>query len=276
MTIILFLNKDLEANILYNLLKEELLKHTVYIYYSDTVGNPDKKPEDLNQLEHYEKSFVYNQVKAYSEAQSTKVDFEFFGDDFKTFPFKKCTAVNTEAFINEISALQPDVFISVRFGKIFKDNIIQVPKYGLLNLHSAILPDYRGILGTLHALKAGEETIGCTLHTIPNSGIDTGELIAIAKLKVDTTKSLFWHVVQLYPLGFQLIKDALQTLEKGERLKTIPQNLEDGNYFSVPTQNDFDSLKQSGFKVISKQDYLEVLGRFVFKDIDELLEVDLT
>lgn len=47
----------------------------------------------------------------------------------------------------------PDLFISIRFGKIFKDEIIQVPKFGLINLHSTILPDYRGIMGTLHAIK---------------------------------------------------------------------------------------------------------------------------
>jgi methionyl-tRNA formyltransferase len=50
MKIVLFLNKDLQANIAYNLLKSELLKHNVRIYYSDTVGNSNNKPSDLLKL----------------------------------------------------------------------------------------------------------------------------------------------------------------------------------------------------------------------------------
>lgn len=266
MTIILFLNKDFEANLTYNLLKEELSKHNVHIYYSDTVGNPDKKPKDLNTLEYYEKHFIFHELKQLLKKHEVETSFEFFGDSFTSVPFKKCTNVNSKAFIDEVTQLQPDVFISVRFGKIFKDDIIKVPKYGLLNLHSAILPDYRGIMGTLHALKNGDLTLGCTLHTIPNSGIDTGEIITVPKLQVNQSKSLFWHIVNLYPLGSQSIIEAINTISEGKELVTMPQNLKEGNYFSVPIQDDFEVLKRKGIVTISKNDYIDILKQFVVKD----------
>ena len=213
MKIVVFINKDIEANIAFNLLKPELLNHTVQIYYSDSVGNPDNKSLDLVTLEYFEKGFFFNELPTFINDSKINNTFEFFDDNFKSFPIKKCGNVNSIAFINEMKAFNPDVFISIRFGKIFKDDIIQIPINGLINLHSAILPDYRGILGTLHAIKEKNSTIGCTLHTIPNSGIDTGEIIEIAKRDVNLSKSLFWNIIQLYPLGVEMIIKTLKKIE---------------------------------------------------------------
>ncbi|TYB72664.1 hypothetical protein ES676_10850 [Bizionia saleffrena] len=266
MNIVLFLNKDLEANIVYNLLKKELLNHTVKIYYSDTVGNPLNKPADLLQLEYFEKEYIYNTLPKIQKEQPLETAFEFFDADFKSFPIEKCTTVNSAEFIAKIKDFNPDLFISIRFGKIFKDEIIQIPKKGILNLHSAILPNYRGIMGTLHALKEQNKTIGCTLHTIPNNGIDTGEIIDIATLNVNKDRSLFWHIVQLYPLGAELIIAALKKMKSDSPIKSQKQNLNEGHYFSVPTQKDFEDLKNLGMEIISENDYIEILTHFIFKN----------
>lgn len=266
MNIVLFLNKDIEANLAYTLLKKELLQHTVTIYFSDTVGNLNTKPTDLLILEHYEKAFVFNDLMTFLRETNIDNNFAFFEDTFTSFPIQKCANINTPEFIEEIKTLKPDLFISIRFGKIFKDEIIRVPKHGLLNLHSAILPNYRGIMGTLHTIKDKNTQIGCTLHTIPNSGIDTGEIIEIAKMKVSPNRSLFWHILQLYPLGATLIIKALKELANGKPLKSKQQNLDEGAYFSVPTQKDFEQVKNMGFKIISKKDYIEILTQLVIID----------
>lgn len=276
MKIVLFLNKDLEANIAYNLLKSELLSHSVRIYYSDTVGNPNKKPSDLVKLEYFEKGFVFNELSEFINENKIENSFEFFDDNFKSFPIKKCSNVNSVEFINEMKDLNPDLFISIRFGKIFKDEIIQVPKNGLINLHSAILPDYRGIMGTLHAIKEENTKIGCTLHTIPNSGIDTGEIIEIAERNVNREKSLFWNIVQLYPLGTELIIKNLKIIDSNNSLNTQKQNLEEGNYFSVPAKSDFEKIESLGMDIISVKDYQEVLSSFIMKNLSEIEKRHLT
>ena len=132
-----------------------------------------------------------------------------------------------------MSDLAPDLFISIRFGKIFKDQIIQIPAKGLINLHSGILPNYRGIMGTLHAINNGDKMIGCTLHTIPNGEIDTGEIIEIAKTAVDRKKSLFWNIMSLYPLGASLIIKAIKTIDNGDQLRSQPQDFNIGKYYSI-------------------------------------------
>ncbi|EIA10523.1 formyl transferase [Flavobacterium frigoris] len=270
MKIVLFLNKDLQANIAYNLLKQELRHHTLRIYYSESVGNPDGKAADLVRLEHYEKHYFHNEIANFTKNTKLRYSFEFFDHTFNSFPFEKATNVNSEEFITEMKLYEPDLFISIRFGKIFKDAIIQVPKLGLLNLHSAILPHYKGIMGTLHAIKEQNKTIGCTLHTIPDAGIDTGEIIEIAQLDVCPEKSLFWHIIQLYPLGVALLIQAIQLLQRGDHLKTKKQNLQEGNYFSVPTENDFQQIKNLGMDIISPTDYEAVLLQFVFENLTDL------
>jgi methionyl-tRNA formyltransferase len=276
MKIVVFINKDIEANIAFNLLKPELLNHTVQIYYSDSVGNPDNKPLDLVTLEYFEKGFFFNELPTFINDSKINNTFEFFDDNFKSFPIKKCGNVNSIAFINEMKAFNPDVFISIRFGKIFKDDIIQIPINGLINLHSAILPDYRGILGTLHAIKEKNSTIGCTLHTIPNSGIDTGGIIEIAKRDVNLSKSLFWNIIQLYPLGVEMIIKTLKKIELDHCLKTQEQNLEEGKYFSLPTTNDFEQIKNLGVKIITLKDYQDVLIHFILTHLSEIEKRNLT
>ena len=269
MNIVLFLNKDLESNLAYNLLKEELSKHCYKIYYSEGVGDPNKKPEDLNELEYYEKQFFYEKLEPWLKEKEPNHTFDFFNKKIKNVSFEKCTSIKNSIFLKSLKAFEPDLFISIRFGKIFKGDILNIPKKGILNLHSAILPDYKGILGTLHALKDSQKEIGCTLHYISDNTIDTGEIIDVAKLQTKPSKSLLWHVVNLYPLGCKMIVDSLRKLETKDRLFCEKQNTEEGNYFSVPTVSDFEELKKMGFETFSKKDYVEILKEWVCPNISE-------
>jgi len=271
MNIILFLNKDLEANLTYNLLKEELLKHRVKIYYSESVGKQNTKPKDLLAVEYYEKEYIYKElVPAIKQAQIA-TSFEFFDVDFKTFEIAKCTNPNKSEFIEAVRAFEPDLFISIRFAKIFREEIIKVPKKGILNLHSAILPDYRGIFGTLHNLKDNKALYGCTLHYISSRGIDTGEIISIVRKPIDKKKSLLWHVLTLYPLGARLILESIQKLATFDRLPCLLQDNSAGSYFSVPTAAHFEQLKALGFTIFDAVDYQELLEQFISSDVGRIL-----
>lgn len=267
MNIILFVNKDLEANLAYHLLKDELLQHNVRIYYSASVGKSSQKPQALQQIEYYEKNFFFGELQETVLAHKIPTNFEFFGDDFKTFPMIQCHKVNSPEFIEEVRSFEPDLFISIRFGKIFKDDIINVPKKGILNLHSAILPDYRGIMGTLHNLKDPKEQYGCTLHYIDSGTIDTGQIITIAKKEINKDRSLLWHIIQLYPMGCQLIIDSIQKLTSIDRLPSQSQDMNVGNYYSLPTEQDFKLLKENGIVSFKSSDYMEILSKYISSDL---------
>ena len=175
--------------------------------------------------------------------------------------------MNSDEFITAVRKLKPDLFISIRFGKIFHDEIIKVPGHGILNLHSGILPDYRGILGTLHALREGRKEIGCTLHYINNSSIDTGEIINIIKMPVVIGRSLFWHVNQLYPAGCAAIIRIINQLNQGMEIPTVIQDLKVGNYYSLPDESHFAELMDMGHDVINEKDY----SSFITQHISSLI-----
>lgn len=277
MNIVLFVNRDIEANIAFNLLKPELLEHSVRVYYSDAVGGAGDKHADLLNLEYFEQDFVYEDLLNFAKTGGFNSDFEFFDErDFQSFPIEKCTGVNTASFKDEIKSFAPDLFISIRFGKIFKDEILQLPRHGTLNLHSGILPDFRGIMATLHALKAGNQQLGCTVHTIPDSGIDTGQIVEKARLPVNADKSLLWHIVQLYPRGAELLVKYIKKVKIGSYFQAEDQETDKGNYFSVPTAHDFAAIRDLGMRVFSPDDYTAILKEFVFSDIDNEQAKQLT
>lgn len=272
MNILLFVNKDLEANLAYNLIKKELLHHNVKMYYSASVGKEVSKPKELLEVEYYEKEFFFGTLIENLKRHDINTDFEFFNEDFSSFAIAHCANVNSPTFIEQVKAFEPDLFLSIRFGKIFKDEIIAVPKKGILNLHSAILPDYRGIMGTLHNLKDKNKTqYGCTLHYIDSAGIDTGQIIAITKRDIQKERSLLWHIVQLYPMGCKLILEAIQKLVTTQRLACTIQDANSGDYFSLPTATDFKLLNENKIESFNANDYKEILSKYISPDLSNLL-----
>lgn len=127
-----------------------------------------------------------------------------------------------------------DLVISVLHGPIFKEPFISWVKYGILNLHPAPLPYYRGANGGAHAIINGEKKFGISLHYI-DEGIDTGPIIDIYWLKIkpdDTGKSLYKRT---HDLGKQLFKDKIKLVikeaKKGKKVSAQKQNNSQANYY---------------------------------------------
>ena len=68
--------------------------------------------------------------------------------------------------LQKLRDVRADLLISIRFGMILGTEALGLPPRGVLNLHSGLLPQYRGVLATFRALLNGDAEIGCTLHWI--------------------------------------------------------------------------------------------------------------
>ena len=121
-----------------------------------------------------------------------------------------------------LAATAPDLVLSIRYGGILKDRAIAIPSMGVLNLHSGLLPDYRGVMATFYALLNRESEIGMTLHTILDAGIDTGDIIDSTREKPDTGHSYLWNVLQLYPAGVDLMLASVKKCQLGRSLPIVP------------------------------------------------------
>lgn len=127
--------------------------------------------------------------------------------------------------VEELRKYPADVFVVAAFGQILSKEILDMPKYGCLNIHASLLPRYRGSSPIQWAVINGEEETGVTIMQM-NEGLDTGDILYQKTLKIapkETGESLF---EKLSLLGAEAITEALPLLEEG-KLTPIPQKEEE-------------------------------------------------
>ncbi len=142
---------------------------------------------------------------------------------------------NSDEGLETLRQLAPDLIVSIRYRKILHDAAIAIPRLGVINLHSGILPDHRGVMATFWAMLDGQSEIGTTLHRITDSGIDTGPVIAIDRRPADANRSYLSNVLSLYPAGCRSIVSSVHKLAAGEDLGEQSQP-SGGQYFRAPNE----------------------------------------
>ena len=119
-----------------------------------------------------------------------------------------------ENFINEICALNPDVICVVAYGKILPKEILDIPKYGCINVHGSLLPKYRGAAPIQWAVINGDKTTGITTMYM-DAGMDTGDMILKEEVRIgeDETTGELWE--RLADIGGKLLVETLKHIENG-------------------------------------------------------------
>jgi methionyl-tRNA formyltransferase len=158
-----------------------------------------------------------------------------------------------------VQSFAPDLILTIRYGAILKAAVIGIPPLGVLNLHSGILPSYRGVLATFRAMLNHEPEIGCTLHYIRDASIDTGDVVAIHRQPLQRERSLLRNILDLYPPGIEMLCNALQALEQGGELSSSVQQRGEGTYYSYPTPQEWDEFTHRGWRVADPSDLQQVM-----------------
>ncbi|MGH8810048.1 MAG: methionyl-tRNA formyltransferase [Noviherbaspirillum sp.] len=112
-----------------------------------------------------------------------------------------------------------DAMVVAAYGLILPRSVLDIPKYGCINIHASLLPRWRGAAPIHRAIEAGDEESGVTIMQM-EEGLDTGPMLLIDRLPIapdDTTGSLH---EKLAAMGGRLIVDALCKLEQGKLLAT--------------------------------------------------------
>jgi methionyl-tRNA formyltransferase len=148
-------------------------------------------------------------------------------------PFATLTSPNSPQGLAVLKDLQPDLVISIRYRRILGEQAIAIPALGVLNLHSGILPAYRGVMATFWAMMARAKEIGSSLHRIVDSGIDTGPVIAISSRPTRLQSSYLVNLLGLYAEGCDIIVDAVDNIAAGTT-PPIRQEFGHGRYFRAP------------------------------------------
>lgn len=136
--------------------------------------------------------------------------------------------VKDPAFLPELEKLVPDVIVVVAFGQILPESVLNLPKYGCMNVHASLLPKLRGAAPIQWSVIDGDKESGVTIMQM-DKGLDTGDILLVEKYTLDpkeTGGSLF---DKLSGLGGPLLLQALEQAEQGT-LSPVPQEHEKHTY----------------------------------------------
>ena len=129
-----------------------------------------------------------------------------------------------EGIFEKFSELAPDAIIVVAFGQIVPKNILDLPKYGCINVHASLLPAYRGAAPIQWAILDGHEKTGVSIMQM-NEGLDTGDILSVCEVPIaddETGGSLF---NKLADEGANLLIKTLNDIETGN-ISPVPQPAE--------------------------------------------------
>ncbi len=138
---------------------------------------------------------------------------------------------NTE-FIDELKKINPDVICVVAYGKILPKEILEIAKYGCINVHGSLLPQYRGAAPIQWAVLNGDKTTGITTMYM-DEGMDTGDIILKREVEIgenETTGEL-WD--KLSKIGGELLVETLKNIENG----TAPREKQGEDFTMAPMLN---------------------------------------
>lgn len=125
-------------------------------------------------------------------------------------------------FIEELRTFQADVFVVVAFGQILTKEVLDMPKYGCINVHASLLPKYRGAAPIQYAVIDGCEYSGVTTMQM-DEGIDTGDILMMEKVKLDSKETGGSLFDRLSSVGAELLVKTLAAAEAGT-LNPVKQN----------------------------------------------------
>ena len=130
--------------------------------------------------------------------------------------------VKAPEVVEELAALKPDLIVVVAFGQILSQKILDIPRFGCINVHASLLPKYRGAAPIEWAIICGEKVTGVTTMQM-NAGLDTGDMLLKSEVKISDEMILPELRERLMTVGADLLLETLNRLQVG-KLQPIKQD----------------------------------------------------
>ena len=140
----------------------------------------------------------------------------------QNIPVYQPNSLRTEEFASLLKEINPDLIAVVAYGKILPKNVLDYPKYGCVNVHGSLLPEYRGAAPMQMAIIDGKKVTGITTMYMAE-GLDTGDMLLKAECEIAENDNFEVIHDRLGLLGAQLLRQTVDGLEKGE-ITPIPQD----------------------------------------------------
>ena len=151
-----------------------------------------------------------------------------------SIPIMQPEKIKTDEFTNQLEELKPDLIVVVAFGQILSQRILNIPKYGCINVHASLLPRYRGAAPIEWAIINGETKTGVTTMMM-DAGLDTGDMLVKREVEISEDMILPELREKLMSLGSEALIDTINQLTNGT-LKREKQDNSLSNYAPMLTK----------------------------------------
>jgi methionyl-tRNA formyltransferase len=152
-------------------------------------------------------------------------------------------SINSDDAIRRVMYYRPDLLVSIGGNQIFKKKIIETVPCGILNLHTSLLPRYRGLMPTFWALKNGETETGVSVFLV-NEGIDAGDIIVQKRVAIGD-KPQAQLIQETKRAGMKALVEAILAI-KTNTVTKMPNPDELSTYYPFPTREDVKEFYRSG------------------------------
>jgi methionyl-tRNA formyltransferase len=142
-------------------------------------------------------------------------------------------SINSSKSIDKLKELNPDIIVIIAGNQIIKKQVLDIPKFGIINAHSSLLPFYKGLMPTFWTLRNNEKRTGVTVFKL-TEGIDDGPIINSREIAISPQISQSKLISVSKLVANDLIIEALDLVNKPENFK---EN-KGGSYYKFPNRND--------------------------------------
>ena len=137
-------------------------------------------------------------------------------------PLLQPEKVRAKEFVQIVREIAPEIIVVAAFGQIIPQRMLDIPPYGCINVHGSLLPRWRGAAPMQYALMAGDAETGVTTMRM-DAGLDTGDILQQASLKLDLIEDLGELETKLAEIGANLLMQTLGALRRGD-CPRVPQD----------------------------------------------------
>lgn len=255
MRIALFGHREIASELALSLIAEDLAEHEIGVFLSGEARASDTEEGPLGELERLESALCeqFERGELWGDAAMAGVTGIAARHGR---PVAWLDRPNSAEGISELRRFAPDLVVSVRYRRILKEEAIEVPRLGVLNLHSGLLPEYQGAMATFWSMLAGEQNMGWTLHYIVDGTIDTGPVIARRALPIDYGAAYLTNVLALYPAGCREVAAAVRAIARDGVVASKPQS-GTPRYYSFPREADLSAFLSAGHRLYSVNELSE-------------------
>jgi methionyl-tRNA formyltransferase len=160
-------------------------------------------------------------------------------------PVYRPAKVNAPEFVTLLrEQIQPDLLVSIAASQVLRQRVLDVPALGCINLHSAPLPRYQGMMPTFWTMVHGEPEATVTVHYMVEK-LDTGDIVLQWPVPILPTDSLHDLMMRSREVGAQAILEAVEQIEHGT-VRRQPMDPSRATYFAFPRREDARQLRRMG------------------------------